>query len=95
MVIHDGLVHTVCRILGVFYADDDLLGSRDPEWIQRSLIVLIGLFLWILLMKNVAMVKTIKCRPGSIWKVILEEVVGQRSKEKVTNYLESYMEITI
>ena len=29
-VIHDGMVHTVGNILGVFCMDDDLLGSHDP-----------------------------------------------------------------
>ena len=33
-VIQDGPGHTVGQILGMFYADDGLLRSRDPEWLQ-------------------------------------------------------------
>ena len=32
--IHDGLRMAVGRIMGMFYADDGIIGSWDPEWIQ-------------------------------------------------------------
>ena len=40
--------------MGVFYADNCLLGLWDPEWIQGPLNILIGLFHWIDLMDNIA-----------------------------------------
>ena len=43
-IIQDGLVNTVGRELGVFYADEDILVSRDLEWLMGALNVLIGLF---------------------------------------------------
>ena len=30
-VAHDGLEETVGRCLGVFYADDDMVGSQEPD----------------------------------------------------------------
>ena len=51
-IILDGMVHAVGRSMGVFYADDGLIESRDSKWIQGSLNLLIGLFQWIGLMKN-------------------------------------------
>ena len=60
-VIHDELGHTVGWSMGVFYADYGLIGSCDPEWIQWSLNVIIGLFLQIGLMSNVAKYKTMMC----------------------------------
>ena len=53
-VIQDSLVHAVGRSMEVVYEDDGLIGSREPEWLQGSLNVLIGLFLRIGLMTNVA-----------------------------------------
>ena len=32
-VVHNGLGHTVFRIMGVFYADYGIIGSRDPDWL--------------------------------------------------------------
>ena len=49
-VIHDGLVHEVGRSLEILYADDGLIGSQDPEWLQGGLNVPIGPLLWIGLM---------------------------------------------
>ena len=43
-VIQEGLGHAVGQKLRVFYVYDGILGSRDPEWIQGSLNVLVRLF---------------------------------------------------
>ena len=51
-VMQDGLGHAVGQSLGVLYKYDGLLGSRDLEWIQGSLYVLIGWFLRIGLAEN-------------------------------------------
>ena len=44
----------VVRSLGVFYADDGIIRSWYPEWLQGALSVLIGLFSRVRLMVNVA-----------------------------------------
>ena len=39
--IHDRLGMVVGRCMGVFDADDGIIGSREPEWIQGAMNVLI------------------------------------------------------
>ena len=65
-VIHDGLGHAVGQSLEVFYVDDGLIGSQDPEWLQGGLNVLIVPFLRIGLIDNVAKSKTMTCNLGAI-----------------------------
>ena len=43
-VDHNGIGDTIGRCLGVFYADDGMVGSIDTEWLQHSINVLVGLF---------------------------------------------------
>ena len=43
-VDQDGLVETVGRCMGVFYADDGMVGSRDADWLQHAMNFLVGLF---------------------------------------------------
>ena len=43
-VAHDRLREAVRRCLGVFYADDGMVGSRDSEWLQHLMNILVGLF---------------------------------------------------
>ena len=40
-VAHDGLVETVGRCLGVFYADADMVISRDLDWLKHAMKVLV------------------------------------------------------
>ena len=75
-VIHDGLGHAVGRSLEVFYAENGFIGLRDPEWLQGGINILIGPFLWIGLMDNVAKSKPINCQLGEIWLGMSEEEVG-------------------
>ena len=44
MVAHKGLGETVGRCLGVFCANNGMVGSRDANWIQNSMKVPAGLF---------------------------------------------------
>ena len=43
-VDHDGLGETVGRCLGLFYSGDGMVGSRDSEWFQHAMNVLVVLF---------------------------------------------------
>ena len=72
LVAHDGLGLAVVRCMGMFYADDGLIGSWDPEWLQRYLKVLIDLFKWYGLVANVAKSKAMTCQPGDIWSGMSE-----------------------
>ena len=62
--------------MGIFYADDGVVGSRDLECLQGALSVLIGLFLWYGLVANSAKSKPITCQPGTLQSRKLEEAVG-------------------
>ena len=42
----DGVLDNVNRFPRYFYADDRMFGSRDSDWLQHSMNVLIGLFWW-------------------------------------------------
>ena len=41
---NDGLGDTVRRCLGVFYANNGMVSSRDPDWLQNTTNILVGLF---------------------------------------------------
>ena len=86
VVIHDGMGHVVGRRMGVFYTDDGLIGSQDPECLQGALNVLISLLRWIGLMANVAKSKTMTCQTGTILLVMPEEDVLQRSTARGATY---------
>ena len=65
-VIHDIMGHGVGRSMGVFYAENVLVRSQDPKWLQGALNLLIGLFRKIGLMDNVSKYKTMKFQTGAI-----------------------------
>ena len=56
--IHNIIGETVGHKLGVFYTDDDMISSRNPEWIQGAIKLLIGFFRRISLEKNIEKSKT-------------------------------------
>ena len=43
-VAHDGLGETTRWCLGVFYADNGMVDSRDAGWLQHLMNILFGLF---------------------------------------------------
>ena len=78
-VTQDGLGQAVGQIMGVFYADDEILGSQDLACLQGDLNFLIGLFRWIGMAANVAKLKNINLHPGEIISGMLEEVFVRKS----------------
>ena len=50
----------------IFYVDDAYLASRDPDFLQRALDVLVDLFTWVGLETNVKKTQTMICTPGRI-----------------------------
>ena len=79
-IINKGMVHGVGSSIVTFYADNGLIGSRNLEYIQVSLTVLIGLFRRIDLMTNLAKSKTTMYQLGTIQSGIPEKAIGQRGK---------------
>ena len=65
-VDHDRLGETVGRCLGVFYANDGMVGSRDAEWMQQLMNILVGLFRRYFLAANIAKSRTMRCQPGAL-----------------------------
>ena len=63
--------------LGEFYADDGLIGSRDPECLQGVINTLIVLFPRVVLMFNVEKSKTMKFQIGLICTGMAEEAFSQ------------------
>ena len=72
LVVEDKQVSTqgfgtaVANQMALFYADDGLISSTDPTWLQQALDVLTGLFRRIGLSTNAAKTKMMTCYPGSI-----------------------------
>ena len=60
-VTNEGLGMEVGRCKDVFYSYDGMIGSRDPEWLQGVINVIIRLFIRVEFMANVAKSKTTTC----------------------------------
>ena len=69
----NGMEEAIGRCLGVFYANDGMVGSRDSEWLQHLMNILVGLFKWYGLAANVAKSCTMTYRPISIRSGMSEE----------------------
>ena len=83
---HDGLGDTVRRCLVVFYANDVMVGSRDPEWLQHAMNVLVSIFRRYGLVANITKSCTIKCHPRALQAGILEEAMTLLCTVMVESY---------
>ena len=70
---HDGLGGNVGWCLGVLYANDGMADSRDTEWTQHAINVLVGLFRRYGIEANVANSLTMSCQPGALRSGMPEE----------------------
>ena len=50
---HDGIGMAVGKCMGLFHADDGMIGLRYPEWLQGAINVLTKIFRRVGLMANV------------------------------------------
>ena len=64
--------------IGLLYADDGVVGSQDPEWLQGALNGLIGLLRRYGLVENVAKSKAMASHPGTLRYGMLEEGLVRR-----------------
>ena len=62
---YDGLGETVVRCLGIFYANDCMVGSGKPYWMQHAMNILVGVLRRYGLTANVAKSCTMTCQPGA------------------------------
>jgi len=58
--------HLMATFFAIFYVDDAYLASRDPEFLQRALDILVDLFARVGLETNVKKTQTMICTPGRI-----------------------------
>ena len=65
-VAHDGMGEAVGRCLEIFYADDGMVGSREAEWLQNLMNVLVGLFRRNDLAANVTKYCMMTCQSGAL-----------------------------
>ena len=61
MMSHDGLGEAVGWCLGFFYEYDSMVGSRDKDWKQHVINVLVRLFGWYFLVANFSKLRTMTC----------------------------------
>ena len=85
-VAQNGLGEAVGRCLRVFYANDNMLGSIDPDWMQHLMNVLVDLFRRYGLTANVSNSLLMTCQPSA-----LRSGVSKESKAlKCTGVVDSY-----
>ena len=72
-VDHDGLGETIGLCLVFLYADDGMIGSRDSDWLQSAINVLVGIFRRYGLSANIAKSCTMTCQIGALRTGVLEE----------------------
>ena len=72
-VAHDSMGEAVGRFLGVFYADNSMVVSRESEWLQHSMNVLVGLFLWHGLTAKFSKSRMMMYQPGALSSGMSEE----------------------
>jgi hypothetical protein len=62
----DKIDHLMATFFAIFYVNDAYLPSRDPEFLQRTLDVIVGLFACVGLKTNAQKTQTMMCTPGRI-----------------------------
>ena len=85
-VDHNGLGEAFGRCLGVFYTDYVMVGSRDPDWLQHLMNVLVGLFWWYGRADNIAKSCLVTCQPGALSSGIFVEAKYLKCTGVVTAY---------
>ena len=85
-VDHAGMVETVGRCLGFLYAYNGIVYSRNSDWIQHAMNVLVGLFRSYGLVANVAKSRTMTYQTYALQTVMSEEAVAL----KCTGLRDSY-----
>ena len=81
-----GFGDTVASKLSLFCADDGLIGSREDQWLQQAMDVLVGVFRRVGWAANVGKTKTMTCFPGSM----RTGLSNQAYERRVTGQGDSY-----
>ena len=75
-VARDRLGEIFGRCLGVFYANDGMVGPCEPEWMQNAMNVLVGLFRRYGLAANVSKSHKMTCQLGALQSGMSEEATA-------------------
>ena len=70
------LGETIGRCLGVFYANNGMVISRNSDWLQHKMNVLVGIFRRYGLAANIAKSCTTTCQPGALQARMSEEAMA-------------------
>ena len=62
----EAIVKLMATFFAIFYVDDAYLASKDPQFLQRVLDVLVDLFAWVGLETNVQKTQMMICMPGGL-----------------------------
>jgi hypothetical protein len=73
----DNIKHLMATFFAIFYVNDAYLASRDPDFLQRVLDVIVGLFAHVGLETNTQKTHTMICTPGRICIQLLEDSYAQ------------------
>ena len=73
---HNRLVETIGCCVVVFYANNDMVGSRNSYWLQHEMNVLVGLFRRYGLAANVANSCTMACQPVALRERMSEDAMA-------------------
>ena len=80
-VADDGLGETIGWCMGVFYADDGMVGSHGLYWMQHVMNVLVGLFRRYGLAANIAKSRTMTQQSGALRSGISEDAMALKCTE--------------
>ena len=80
------MVYTAGRFLGVFCADDSMVGSQDVDWLQHLMNFLVVLFQCYVFASNVAKSITMMCQP----EALRSEMYEKAKALKFTGVVDSY-----
>ena len=72
--------------MGLLYAENSVVGFWDRECIQGDLNMIIGLFCWYGLVKNIVTSKSMTCHTGKLRSGISEEAVGRQCMVRGATY---------
>ena len=75
-VSHDGLGYTLGRCLGFFNATNRIVGSRNSDWLQHAMNILVVLFIRYGLVANIAESRTMTCQPSALRAEMPEESIA-------------------
>ena len=85
-VDQNGMGETSGRCLGVFYANDDMMGSGDADRLHHSMNVLVSLFQRYCLLANVDKYRSMTCQPGTLRSGMSAEAKALKYKGVVYEY---------